>query len=586
MTYPKIPLAQTVIQLCKTKGIKHIVISPGSRNAPLTIGFTHDNFFKCYSIVDERCAAFFALGIAQQLQEPTAVVCTSGSALLNYYPAISEAFYSDIPLVVLSADRPKHLVGIGDGQTINQKNVFENHILYSANLKLDLKDEKHVPAHEELPIFKNLEDKFERLLGLQKDIQTHNEEEINTAINFAKIKKGPVHINVPFDEPLYEMVDKLSVAPKAIESTIKTEVIEDYVLQSCFEDWNASSKKMILVGVNEPNQIEQKWLDELAEDDSVIVLTETTSNIHHSSFFPSIDKLIAPLSESEKLQLQPDILVTFGGLIVSKKIKQFLRKYQPKHHWHINNKMANDTFFCLDNHFKNTPNEFFKTFLPRVTHYVKSNYKSTWTAVKQHRTKRHKAYMAEIPFSDFKVFNSVLKSIPNDYILQSGNSSTIRYTQLFKIHKSIEVFCNRGTSGIDGSTSTAIGCAVASEKPTVFVTGDLSFFYDSNALWNNYIPKNFRIIIVNNQGGGIFRILPGHKNTENFNTYFETNHDLNAEYLCKMYGFKYESACNEDELKNILESFYSNGDEPKLLEVFTPKLINDEVLLNYFEFIK
>lgn len=187
--YPKIPLAQTVIQLCKAKGIKHIILSPGSRNAPLTIGFTHDPFFESYSVVDERCAAFFALGIAQKTQEPTAVVCTSGSALLNYYPAVAEAFYSNIPLVVLSADRPKHLIGIGDGQTINQKNVFENHILYSANLKLDLKDEKNVPNHEDLPIFKNLEDKFERLLGLQKGIQTFNEEEINTAINISKLKK-------------------------------------------------------------------------------------------------------------------------------------------------------------------------------------------------------------------------------------------------------------------------------------------------------------------------------------------------------------------------------------------------------------
>ncbi len=585
MIYPKIPLAQTVIQLCKAKGIKHIVISPGSRNAPLTIGFTNDNFFKCYSIVDERCAAFFALGIAQQLKEPTAVVCTSGSALLNYYPAVSEAFYSNIPLVVLSADRPKHLVGIGDGQTINQKNVFENHILYSANLKLDLKDEKNVPEQEELPIIKNLEDKFERLLGLQKDIQTHNEEQINVAINVARFKKGPVHINIPFNEPLYETVEKLSVTPKVIDVDIESEEIEDYLLQSCLEDWNDASKKMILVGENFPNSIEKKWLDELAEDDSVILLTETTSNLHHPSFFTSIDQLIAPLNDTEKKQLSPDILVTFGGLIVSKKIKQLLRKYQPKQHWHIDAKIANDTFFCLNNHFKVTPNEFFETFLTKITHYFKSDYKSTWTAVNQHRLKRHKAYTDRIPFSDFKVFNAVLKSIPKQYILQSGNSSTIRYTQLFKIDKSIEVFCNRGTSGIDGSTSTAIGCAVANERPTLFITGDLSFFYDSNALWNNYIPKNFRIIVINNQGGGIFRILPGHKNTENFDTYFETKHELNAEHLCNMYGIKYETATDYESLKSTLQSFYLEGNKPKLLEVFTPRSINDEILLNYFEFI-
>ena len=186
MTYPKIPLAQTVIQLCKLKNIKHIVISPGSRNAPLTIGFTNDPFFTCYSIVDERCAAFFALGIAQQNHEPVALVCTSGSALLNYYPAVSEAYYSDIPLVVLSADRPKHLVGVGDGQTINQKNVYENHILYSANLKLDLKEENRLSEKEELPIFKSIENKLERFLGLQQGIQSYNEEEVNTALYLAK----------------------------------------------------------------------------------------------------------------------------------------------------------------------------------------------------------------------------------------------------------------------------------------------------------------------------------------------------------------------------------------------------------------
>lgn len=269
MIYPKIPNAQTVIQLCKAKKIKHIVISPGSRNAPLTIGFTNDPYFKCYSIVDERCAAFFALGIAQQLKYPTAVVCTSGSALLNYYPAVAEAFYSDIPLVVLSADRPKHLIGIGDGQTINQNEVFANHILYSTHLKLDIKDEKNVPENEELPIMKNLEDKLERFLGFQKDIQSYNEEEIITAINHAILKKGPVHINIPFDEPLYETVSKLSVNPKVSEASVKPKPIDNYIIQECFDYWNASPKKMILVGVNNPEEIDKKWLNELSKDDSV-----------------------------------------------------------------------------------------------------------------------------------------------------------------------------------------------------------------------------------------------------------------------------------------------------------------------------
>ncbi|AXP82693.1 2-succinyl-5-enolpyruvyl-6-hydroxy-3-cyclohexene-1-carboxylate synthase [Mariniflexile rhizosphaerae] len=586
MIYPKIPLAQTVIELFKIKGIKHIVISPGSRNAPLTIGFTNNPYFTCYSIVDERCAAFFALGIAQQLKVPTAVVCTSGSALVNYYPAVTEAYYSDIPLVVVSADRPKHLIGIGDGQTINQKNIFENHILYSVNLKLDVKDENNIPENEELPMLKNLEDKLERFLGLQKDIQTHNEEEINEALNFALLKKGPVHINIPFDEPLYETVEKLRVTPKSIKPALKPKVIEDYVLNECLQDWNSTSKKMILVGANYPNEIDKKWLKELADDDSVVVFTETTSNLYHESFFPSIDQIVEPLTEEEKKALQPEILLTFGGLIVSKKIKTLLRKFQPKYHWHVDEKSANDTFFCLSNHIDVTPNQFFSVFLPKITHYVKSNYNAHWTDVKNNRLKKHNEYLKTIPFTDLKVFDILFKNIPSDHILQIANSSAIRYAQLFDINKNNTVFCNRGTSGIDGSTSTAIGCAVVNDKPTTLITGDLSFLYDSNGLWNNYIPKNFRIIVINNQGGGIFRILPGHKNSDNFETFFETTHNLNARHLCRMYGFAYKSVSKEKPLEYYLKEFFVEDGRPKLLEIFTPKNINDEVLLQYFEYLK
>ena len=584
MKYPKIPLAQTVVQLCKAKNIKHIIISPGSRNAPLTNGFTNDPYFKCYSIVDERCAAFFALGIAQQLQEPTAIVCTSGSALLNYYPAVAEAFYSDVPLVVLTADRPKHLIGIGDGQTINQKYVFENHILLSTNLKLDLNEDESLNETEELPIFKNLENKLETLLGLKQSIQEFNEEHINQAINTAISKSGPVHINIPFDEPLYDMVDELTVNPKLISIEDNPEHIDEAVLEACVGDWNKASKKMVLVGVNTPNAVEQQWLDVLANDDSVIVFTETTSNLHHQNFFPSIDKIIAPLSATDYEKLQPDILLTFGGLIVSKKIKGFLRNTKPKQHWHIDTKKANDTFFSLSHFIETTPNYFFSKFLPQIN-TIESNYKSHFSVIKASRHIKHQAYLDKIEFSDLKAFKYILEAVPDYSILQLSNSSTVRYAQLFDLNTRLEVFCNRGTSGIDGSTSTAIGAAIANNTPTTLITGDLSFIYDSNALWNNYIPNTFRIIVINNQGGGIFRILPGHKNTDEFDIYFETKHQLTANHLCNMYGFSYEKASNETELKTVLNSFYKESNQPKLLEIFTPRILNDEVLLNYFKFI-
>ncbi len=242
--------------------------------------------------------------------------------------------------------------------------------------------------------------------------------------------------------------------------------------------------------------------------------------------------------------------------------------------------------FCLEKHIKLRPNTFLSSFLPQVTHHTKSTYKATWLEVRQKRRKKSDEYLQTLPFSDFTVFNSVLKSVPKQSQLQVGNSSAIRYTQLFNISKSIDVFCNRGTSGIDGSTSTAIGAAVANTERTTFVTGDLSFFYDSNALWNNYIPKSFRIIVVNNEGGGIFRILPGHKNTENFDRYFETKHHLSARQLCEMFGFDYVIAKDQTELEEQLNSFYKVSKQPKLLEVFTPARSNDQILLDYFKFIK
>lgn len=328
MTYPKIPLAQSIIEICKAKDLQHIVISPGSRNAPLTIGFTNNPAFTCYSIADERCAAFFALGIAQQTQKPVAVVCTSGSALLNYYPAFAEAFYNQIPLVVISADRPHDKIDIGDGQTIRQENVFTNHSLYNANLVENASEE--------------------------------NDLKIQEALFFSTIKKGPVHINVPFEEPLYETVSELSVQPNLVQlySSAKVEVdVTPFV-----NKWNKAKKKLILIGGCDPHFIQQSVLEALGNDNSVVVMTEVTSNVHHPNFVTNIDTLITPFTEEDFLAFQPEILVTIGGMIVSKRIKAFLRKYKPKQHWHIDPLRAYNTFDCLTQHFEMTPNTFFDEF--------------------------------------------------------------------------------------------------------------------------------------------------------------------------------------------------------------------------------
>lgn len=550
MIYPKIPLAQSIIEICLAKGINTIIISPGSRNAPLTIGFVNNPAFQCYSIADERAAGFFALGIAQQTKQPVALVCTSGSALLNYYPAFAEAFYSQIPLIVISADRPQSKIDIGDGQTIRQENVFENHSVYNANL------------HE--------------------DVSTENDLKINEAINTAITQKGPVHINAPFEEPLYETISELSTTVKIVASANVTQLISIEDVSEFATIWNNSTKKMILVGVNEPNAINLNIIDAFAKDKSVVVLTETTSNLHHPTFINNIDTIITPFTNADFENFRPEILVTFGGMIVSKRIKAFLRKYKPKHHWHIDSLRAYDTFGALTKHFEVDPNAFFDTFLP-LTNAIESDYFQQLDAVKALRKLKSNIYLDKIPFSDFKVFEKVIQCLPKNSQLQISNSSAIRYAQLIAVDPSIEVYCNRGTSGIDGSTSTAIGAAVANDKQTVFITGDIGFLYDSNALWNNYIPKNFKIILINNGGGGIFRILPGHEESLVFNTFFETSHCLTAKHLAKMYGFEYSIANDEGSLATSLTALYLQNEKPSILEIFTPTLKNDSILLQYFK---
>lgn len=560
-----IPLAQTIVEACAFFGVHHVVISPGSRNAPLTLSFSNHPEITTYSIVDERVAGFFALGIAQQTQKPVAVVCTSGSALLNYYPAVAEAFYSDIPLMVISADRPKHLIDIGDGQTIRQEKAIHPHVTYSACLKEDVRN------------------------GDNSSVQKYNEIELAKAFQQCLKRQSPVHINAPFDEPLYQQTDKVNVnleVFKQLEINIPSVIDKD--LSSDFvKKWNTSKKKLILVGSHSPHSISQEIIDFWADDPSVLVFKETTSNLEHPRFVSSIDGIIAPIekhTDSETLfeKLQPDLLISFGGMIVSKKIKAFLRKYSPTTHYHIHPQKAYATFFMKPIHLRTSVNHLFSHLLPRLKK-VESHYANYWVQVNELQNQKREQYLKEIPFSDFSCFATILSHLPENQHLQLANSSTIRYANLMELPKGTQVFCNRGTSGIDGSTSTAIGASLVHQLPTTLITGDLSFFYDSNALWNVYTPADFKIIIINNSGGGIFRILPGEKQKKYYQTYFETTHTHNASHLAKMYGWDYFSATDLKTLDLTLDNFFSEQTKPRILEIFTPREVNDQVLLDYFK---
>lgn len=549
----KIP-AQQVVSACNIKGVESVVVSPGSRNAPLIIEFNAYPNIKKYSIVDERSAAFFALGIAKKTKKAVALICSSGSALLNYYPAIAEAYYSEIPLVIISADRPRELLDIGDGQTIRQENVFKNHIQFSANLS---------------------EKKPRTNYGLLQEI-------------FKQIKqyRTPIHINVPLSEPLYETTPTLLIdtsqfnVKKTAETLLEETPLAVEELQKYATIWNQSNKKMIVLGEYSPDEMLQTQLDHLVKDPSVIILTENTSNVTNARFVQSIDSMLFPFLEDDFNKYKPEILLTFGGLVISKKIKQLLRDNPPKEHWHIDKNRSLDTYLCLTKHFKVSIGLFFSQFF-FLTKRKESSYQNLWIELKKKRRLKHNQFVKNIPFSDFKAFQLINSFIPSKIHIQFSNSSTIRYAQLFSWLKGNKIGCNRGTSGIDGSTSTAIGIATASQQQTLFVTGDLSFFYDSNALWNNYIPNSFRIIVVNNGGGGIFRFIPG-PSTSHLLNFFETPHNLKAKQLCEMHQIQYTTAKDTNELEDHLKDFFRESKQPKLLEIFTPKIKNALILKQYF----
>ena len=545
------PTVQLLSAALLKAGVNDIIISPGSRNAPLIVEFTNQPTFNNLSIVDERVAGFFALGIAQQTGRPAILVCTSGSALLNYYPAIAEAFYSHIPLVVVSADRPQKWIDQGEGQTIRQHGVFKNHSWYNTTLSET---------------------------GTEQDLS-----EIKTAIETAFERRGPVHINLPFDEPLYKTVEIDLPKIGNIQTEFPDNVYEVPFLEQFGQKWQAAKQKMILVGQHKPSKFLQLQLNKLAEDPSVIILTENIANVTNEKFINNIDQAIFSLNDDKLKNLKPDILMTIGRNIVSKKIKQFLRKHRPQEHWHIEKTaLPPDTFEVLNQHFDTTPEMFLSQFLFLVKP-VTSGYQQKWLDIKQKHKLLHQKFLQRTNFSDLKSFELISQNIPDGYMVQWGNSSTIRYSQLFDYQPNLTHFSNRGTSGIDGSTSTAVGAAYASSKPTLLVTGDISFLYDSNGLWHKYLPNNFKIILINNGGGEIFNFIPGPSQTDALNDFFVTKHQYEASKLAEMYHFGYQKASNLYELKSGIEQFFASNNQPQLLEIDTKEVNNAGILKDYFK---
>ncbi len=547
-------VVNNLIYLLHDYGVKHVVISPGSRNAPFIISFTSNKDFTCHSIVDERSAGYFALGMAQQTKSPIALVCTSGTASLNYFPAIAEAYFQHLPLVVITADRPVERIGQGEGQSVFQKHVYG----------------KHVKASVEL-----IEN------NTNEEVDVLNQRKINEAmIACLAPNQGPVHFNVPLSENLYETANFPATFPRKIERTPIKKTWSGGALITIEQAIQQAKKILILVGSLPKEDQLSNQIAQWGERYGALVLTENTSNILHKNFIHCIDRLIMSFDKQNEEDFHPDLLITLGNNLISKKIKFLLRSKKIKEHWHISEGFElMDTFRALSRTIEIPPKDFFTStmhFSPK-----QSNYAKKWKEKDVEISKKQKEFQPH--FSDYFVVKTLLELLPKNTVLQQGNSSLVRYAQLFDPQQEITYYANRGTSGIDGCVSTAVGFSQVTDKEVYLLVGDISFFYDNNALWNNYLTKKLKIILVNNGGGGIFDIIEGPSSTDSL-AYFTTKHQLDASHLCKMHHIDYFTAGTVNELAQQFEGI-KNAQNCSLLEIKTQGIKNDKILKDFFKFI-
>lgn len=546
-----------VIALLQAWEVKDIIITPGSRNAPFSLSFFRHPDFRTYSIVDERTAGFFALGLSQQTKIPTVLICTSGTAALNYAPAIAEAFYQRVPLIVITADRPIEWIDQGEGQSIRQNGVFQNYVRKSVTIVQEAED---------------------------KDLQWYNYRMLNEAIQeaFGEIP-GPVHINFPLRENLYQTDRRLSSVKPYYTAKI-TKSIEEGEKKALRSALKGFQKIMLLVGQMPPQQALNKAVEAFAQNSQVAVFTETHANLSHPKFVTCIDRFLMSLSDQQKKELVPELLITFGHNIISRKIKALIRQARIIH-WHIDESGEGlDTFQNLNRILPVSPLQFFQE-IGEVNN-ASSQYGPNVNRLHEEAARWGNAFLASAPFSDLAAVAKVMEAIPTGSDVQMGNSSIVRYMQLYDQRNDLQFFGNRGVAGIDGCTSTALGAAWISKRATTFVSGDVAFLYDSNAFWHKYHSQNVRIVVVNNAGGGIFRIIDGPSgNNEVLEEFFETTHSRSAEGLANMYHLPYASAANAADLEKGLQWLYQQN-AMAVLEIFTPRLENNAVLKAFFTSIK
>ena len=495
------PIIKALVDLCYLHGVEHVIISPGSRNAPLIISFSGSEKFECLSIVDERSAGYFALGLARETRKPVALVSTSGTASLNYAPAVAEAFYQQIPLVVITADRPKEWINQSDGQAIEQPGIYNNFIRYQCTLPLS---GGHVD--DEWYMNRILNEAFQKCTGQVS---------------------GPIHINVPMREPLYGKTVYPNKPARKIEILSGDSLLCDEAIDLLISEIQRYERVLVLTGAMHHNS-ELKEALKILSSKGVVVLTETLSNIEDESFIGNMDRVVSTIIEDEQLIFSPDMLITFDVPILSKMVKALLRKNSPHIHWHFSNQDSiTDTYQALSRIIKGNAANILIQIAEKMEDREK-RFQESWIKRAQLSTQRHEQFFDKTPWTDLKFFKRLNQFPIPPMQIHLGNSTPVRYAQLFEWENQTW-YANRGTNGIDGCVSSAAGAAHGTETPVLLVVGDLSFFYDSNGLWHKYLPNNFRVIVINNQGGGIFRFISGPLETDELEDFFEAKHNTSCE---------------------------------------------------------
>jgi 2-succinyl-5-enolpyruvyl-6-hydroxy-3-cyclohexene-1-carboxylate synthase len=519
-------------------GIRHIVICPGSRNAPLTQLFTSQPAFTSYSIVDERSAGYVALGMARQLGEPVGVVTTSGTAVLNLGPAVAEAFHQRVPLVVLTADRALEEIPQFNNQWVDQEAPF---FAFSKGFY-------QLPAEVPHP------EDMERMLA-------HVQRVVGAAITFPA---GPVHINVPLDEPLYERLPVPVFQPGSKGIPVEWDG-EEEVLPPVAPD----RKILVLAGMGSPDETLRISLSRLVHTRQAVVVAENISNLPGEEFVATPDLLLALADEQERKELLPDLVISFGGQVVSKRLKLFLKSGENLEYHEIGGNVAS----AIENLAGEHP----------AGNDLTNDYHHHWKKVQERVFDVAAKRLEELPFGNLYAIHRILSAVPGGTTIHLGNSAVIRYSQMVPCRGNLTFYSNRGVSGIDGCVSAAVGAASVSINMHLLLVGDLSFVYDSNALWNKSFPGNLRIVVLNDGGGGIFRLLEGPDRMDFFEEFSVTHHPVSLELLSQAYGRVFQRAGSRAEFEEKLEMLFYPGTVPQVLEVDTSDCENSLIFKDFLD---